>query len=261
MVYKYYSSQDYNFDALEKQYFFFSKAKFLNDPFDTSLTLLSSENIKSLLKQDYNLSNDSSDIVDDYGVCCFSKSAVNKHLWALYSDNYKGFVLVLDDEKFAGLNEKFLARINYLEVNYIEKLPDWNDLENTVIKYEDLNAKENVNLRLNDVFADSRSLEKLYLYLFSLKEKTTWSVEEERRMIICNDFRNGKERLSKLGVEYLENGYKLPMSDNSIRGIIVGHNMSEENLKKIKDIAKRNNINDIKQTVAKTPFTIELEQL
>lgn len=34
MIYKYYAPTNYNMDALKKQYFWFSKAKYLNDPYD-----------------------------------------------------------------------------------------------------------------------------------------------------------------------------------------------------------------------------------
>lgn len=34
MVYKYFSPNEHNFDALQNGYFWFSKRKYLNDPFD-----------------------------------------------------------------------------------------------------------------------------------------------------------------------------------------------------------------------------------
>ena len=48
MLYKYYPLTPYNLDALKVGYFYFSKAKRLNDPFDMTFGLVSKNIISKL---------------------------------------------------------------------------------------------------------------------------------------------------------------------------------------------------------------------
>lgn len=45
LVYKYYAPEDYNLDAIEKQYFYFRHVSKLNDPFDSNILLFSARRI------------------------------------------------------------------------------------------------------------------------------------------------------------------------------------------------------------------------
>lgn len=52
MLYKYYPLTPYNLDALKVGYFYFSKAKYLNDPFDMSFGLVSQNVVNRLYSDD-----------------------------------------------------------------------------------------------------------------------------------------------------------------------------------------------------------------
>ena len=52
MLYKYYPLTPYNLDALKVGYFYFSKAKCLNDPFDMTFELVSKNIISKLFSNE-----------------------------------------------------------------------------------------------------------------------------------------------------------------------------------------------------------------
>ena len=81
MLYKYYPLTPYNLDALKVGYFYFSKAKYLNDPFDMSFGLVS-QNVVNRLYSDDSQKKIASEKMKNYGVCCFSEKWDNNILWA-----------------------------------------------------------------------------------------------------------------------------------------------------------------------------------
>ena len=127
-LYKYYSPMPYNFDALLEGYLFFSYASNLNDPFDCSAKLRGScYCINQLKRLGVNLDN-ANNIMQKYGVCCFSKKNDNKNMWAKYADNYKGFVIGYDVEQLGKIGKEILdnqIHIPFLYVNYIDEVPDF----------------------------------------------------------------------------------------------------------------------------------------
>lgn len=101
-VYKYYSPQTYNFEALIEGYFYFCKVSKLNDPYDASFDLIQSPNFKEKILP--KLAPNAKNIMADYGTYSFCEEKDNKVLWALYADNYRGFVVEYDDSSFESLN-------------------------------------------------------------------------------------------------------------------------------------------------------------
>lgn len=62
----------YSLEALKKGYFYFSKAKCLNDPFDMTFGLLSQNIINKLYPNERTIVS-ASKKMRNYGVCCFSE--------------------------------------------------------------------------------------------------------------------------------------------------------------------------------------------
>lgn len=258
IVYKYYSNIEYNFDALKNHYFWFSKVSKLNDPFDSSSKLLQPSCFRENLLKECNIGDDKlSSIMSQYGTCSFSKDYDNKILWANYADNYKGFVVAFDDNYFEELFKQYLIRMPYQEVMYVDSILDLDDLNRT-FKIRVLGERYDETVKLWDCLKCDKNRDKLFTFLCSLKN-VVWQPEQEMRLICAYDVINNKDRLEKLGIIYNENGYKIPYHQPSvIKGIIVGHNASEETKKELSDIADVYGIKLFMTEPSSIPFNINL---
>lgn len=269
MVYKYYPSNCYTCDALTKGYFFFNKAAKQNDPYDTSFKLLQSDYLlQNLNYTDRGLSK-VEDVMKEYGSCCFSKEKDNKHLWSFYASNYHGLVVGFDEKTFREYGDMFNVRIPYVKVEYRDSpITDEMVVENRESFKLDMPLKEenaeNVWIRPHryaDCLGDERLGDVLFTYLCCIKEKTTWSEEQEYRLIAALDIINQKIRLEKKGIKYLDNGYLIPMPQNCIKEIYIGHNFDMSQLYKIERLAKHYGVNQIFQTMAEVPFKIGFKDI
>lgn len=236
IVYKYYSPEQYNFDALKNHYFWFSKVSKLNDPFDSSLKLLRPSCFRENLLKECNIDGDKlSSIMSQYGTCSFSKDYDNKILWANYADNYRGFVVAFDDNEFEKLYDLYLIRLPYQEVEYVDSILDYDDFNRT-FNIRVLGEQYDETVKLCDCLLDERNRDKLFTFLCSIKS-VVWLFEREMRLICAYDVIGNKDRLEKLGIIYHENGYIIPYKLSFVKKIIVGHNACEETKKKLSDIA------------------------
>ena len=250
-VFKYYPPCDYHFDALLAGYFFFCKVLKLNDPFDASFDLIQSP---SLIKFNNTLlTKNAKKIMDDYGTCSFSTEKGNKMMWALYADNYKGFVVEFDDTTFESLNSMLLARISYQKVVYHEKYPNLDDI-NYSFDYRNYEG-EVEKIKICDCLKDEKTMDKLFTHLCSYKHND-WCNEKEWRLIAANDIQRRKVPL----IKYEPNGYKIPMPQNSIKSIIIGHNMSKDRYCCIEKASIKWNVPVLKTKIGK-PFEIEFEEV
>ena len=266
MIYKYYPPANFTFEALTKKYFFFNKAAKQNDPFDTSFCLLQSKIMLETLGYDKQGQTLVKDIMGDYGSCCFAKNCDNKHLWSFYAANFSGLVVGYDETKFKEYSE-FLIRIPYLKVDYISK----------PITDEDLDKQFKLDAPLyndgqHDIWVKSHTYREclydeklqdlLFTHLCCIKEKDTWAIEEEYRLISALDVMspNNKCRLEQYGFEFLDAGIRIPMPKDCVREIIVGHHFDWGKYGNIiTEIAQANKLSEIKQTRIGTPFNIEFE--
>ena len=165
MVYKYYSCEEYNIDALQQRYFFFSKAERLNDPYDTSWLLAST--------WDFGKTQSLVEIYNQYGICSFSRTCTSMHLWALYASQFSGFVVEFDDTLFDSIQTRDLVRVPYWMVNYVEAAPDFTN-PNMEINLIPAMGEASTTLRLSDVdLSDSKTLENIFMYLCTIKDKHT----------------------------------------------------------------------------------------
>ena len=239
-VFKYYPPTDYNFDAIEKHYFYFSKAKRLNDPYDMSLKLINlSPQFKNLSKRLF--PNQWRDFSDDYGTCSFSKDGLNKPMWAYYADSYKGFVIEYDEDKFEEITQELRMPVGYCDVHYVDECPNF-DTPKLKIPYRNIGEKEEQSFLLDSqTIKDPKNLDRVFQYLWSIKEKSGWEHEQETRMILGNI--PTKNRSSK--IIYDENGYKVTFPKDAVKRIIVGYNMNESNIKRIDSIRQFYSLPDL----------------
>lgn len=251
MVYKYYSPDHYNICAFEHQYFFFSKVKKLNDPFDTSYSLVQSESFRKKL----GLPDNAGDVMKEYATCSFGKHNNNMALWAHYAQSFKGFCLGFDDSTFESMNLIYQSRFIFQEVQYVDELINCNNPDASFhIKNADGNCE---TYKLSDCLeGDPKVADKFFIYLAFLKERTVWGNEEEMRLFIGKDFLVRETSIE--GVVKTPNGYKINMPKNAIKSIVLGHNIKEGVRKELVRIAKKINI-PIYITATNIPFNIDIK--
>lgn len=159
---KFYAPEEYNFEALEKSYFWFSNPRNLNDPFDCNYDAFESSKALQLLSSEEKESLSSFN--NSVGICSFTKSFENQHFWALYADTYKGFCLVFNADM---VKRKFSSSGILIDnVEYISR---------DEFDFDKIFAAENRNVQIN--VALDRTLRKSVF----LKNKEFWRHEEEIR--------------------------------------------------------------------------------
>lgn len=253
ILYKYYSDAKYNFEALLNENFFFSKTCKLNDPFDASFQLVKPyklflEHIKEYLHPE------AENIMGNYGTCSFSEQADNKHLWALYANSYKGFVIGYDKEQLEKIAEVVEAPCPLRPVEYVDALLNLDDLEAT---FKAFTHGEETTYPIRECFRDSKIMDKLWEYLCFVKEKKIWSNEQEWRLFAGSHITQQRRD----NVKKLENGYLLPIPQHAIKEVIIGHNMDYRNIPFICNIAHKYEVEHIGQTQPNTDekdFSIKL---
>lgn len=262
MIYKYYSPRDYNFEALENGYFFFSKAKYLNDPFDTSFNLVSEKIINKLFSGNAKKASES---MANYGICCFSESWKNNILWAYYADNYRGFVIGYDDKILSNMTgnliQKIQIRIPFQKVSYIDNLDELYNQQS--FPYYPLGnekgiegAPEFVPMSVSETY-DPKQIDKFFTYLCAVKS-TSWSSEKEWRLIAAIDVMSRDSQIIKKE----EKGYKIPIPKDCVKEIMVGYNFDESHNSVIDEVSKKYGLNDIyKVGPADMPFDLKREKI
>lgn len=230
MIYKYYPSTKYSFEALESEYFWCSKRKYLNDPFDTHGEIINRFSVfkAELVRKGYNLDTYPT-ILDKFGICCFSEDPLNKHLWAFYGDSYKGWCLEFDDEKFEeSFSFQEYCKVIYSEVDYLSEWPNLDNPNTIILNYN--NEPKTVREFLQEKVG--KDMDSLFEYLMLIKEKRIWENEKEKRILLGS-------RYAELHPEKVnDNGYKLPWPKGILKRIIVGHNITSDHFETIKQIAK-----------------------
>lgn len=248
-LYKYYSDADYNFDALKRGYWFFSKFGHANDPFDCDLSLLNIINNKWKLK----VNDIKNGATKDYAICSFSDSYLNKHLWSLYCNSYRGFVVEYEygEKQYADFSARQLPLLLF-DVSYLSK----KEIEAT----NEIPTKQLIPPVEKEMPYDRKKQQEkddFFVFFYSIKEGLIWGEEHEKRMLIGKY----KPPFSTDGFFidcFCHNGYKVFFPKQSVKKIIAGMNMSEDNLTRLKHIASEiYNIN-VEQVVKGEPFELKL---
>lgn len=250
MLYKYYSPLQHNFEAVINGQFYFSKVSKLNDPFDANFKLV--EPFKDFLGK-IPIASNAREIMGNYGTCSFSEEANNKHLWALYADSYKGFVIEYDKAKLKEISKTILAPCPLRQIDYRDSLLN---LDNPDSEFElEVDGKKQ-SFKVRECLNDIKNTDRLFEYLCCVKEKKIWGNEKEWRLFVGQHILEPQRKC----ITYKENGYLIPIPQDTIKSIIVGHNMEDINLPYICVIARKYNIK-IKKTYPNTEherFNIDL---
>lgn len=249
-LYKYYAFCDYNLDALENGYWYFSTPEYRNDPFDCC-----SETYQAVLGR--NLSREEEQCLNDFGACCFSKSLENLHLWALYANSHTGFVLEFEftEDDYFILTSKGVC-LPVFDITYLNEIPNFNE-----IIWEELQSKRYFSVPLNKLSPARlcKEIQDLRWYLaHSLKQKKVWEIEDEVRMLL------GTQKPSKnipgLFQKEYDNqkakGYKIYYPRHCVCKCIAGLSISDENLINLNKICLQLNI-PLSKMVKGVPFEIK----
>lgn len=218
-IFKYYAPNDYSHEALSEKYFWFSKAHFLNDPYDVCAEVIELfPHFKDALCKKYGNFDSYYERVQKFAICCFTTDCKNKHMWALYANSYKGWCLEFESEQIIDTPSTGVPSKLY-DVHYIEEYPNFNDpnLQLDILT-------RNGSSKLNDFIKDERDEDLLFTYLLSLKEKSIWEQEYEKRVFLGNVYYHSHPE----EIASTESGFKIPWNNGKLKAIIMGSNISDE---------------------------------
>ena len=250
-IFKYYAPNDYNREALSEKYFWFSKAHFLNDPYDVCANIIDLfPSFKAALCQKYGSMESYYEMVRKFAICCFTTDCRNKHMWALYADSYKGWCLEFESELIIDTPTTGVPSKLY-DVHYIEEYPNFNnpDLQLDIVTRDG-------SSRLSDFIKDARDEDMLFNYLLSLKERVIWEHEDEKRIFLGNIYYHlhPEERDS------IEKGFKIPWNNGKLKAIIMGSNISDQDRLFLEQQAQKMHVplKQIKPIVPSINFDMEV---
>lgn len=252
-IFKYYTPNEYNRTALKNGYFWFSKSRILNDPFDLCARVIELfPNFKKVLIKKYGDIESYYKKARDYAICCFTTDYLNKHMWALYASSYQGWCLEFDDIQIidgatTGVPPKFY------DVHYFNTLPDLNN-PNTEIEISTHLGSH----KIKDFLKAPKDEERLFAYLLSMKEKSIWGTEAESRIFLEDIYYALHKDADKLA-----NGYAIPWTEGKLQGIIMGHNISASDKYMLTQVAKENGISlkITKPIIPSIDFKLDIETI
>lgn len=141
MLYKYREDSKNTERIFTEHTLWFAHPNEFNDPYDSyaNVQVLDKEGLQKLIKKEscssfeeqiyqegsrkYNvdmLREDVNNIVNDIGICCFTKNKTNILMWSHYASNHEGICLgfdILEDPSFFTFS---------LPVTYVDKMPEYN---------------------------------------------------------------------------------------------------------------------------------------
>ena len=228
-VYKYYTLKEHNVSAFRNNQIFFSRPSKLNDPFDSTLRLI--EPYSKFCKR-IHWNAQMAVIMDNHGICSFTESELpdNKHLWTLYADSFRGYVLEFDRELLTeGLFRQFRLPVYLQKVVYGYKPFNLNDFNS---KFR-LNGDE---YTLGKCIMDyPRGLDRVFQFLHLYKDYDVWHLENESRLIAGNI---RSERFELVN----DSGYLLTLPEGTIKSLTLGANMENDTREVLLEIARRRGI-------------------
>jgi hypothetical protein len=249
-IYKYFSfdtdnlANDKKLDSLKNNYLWFSKPRFFNDPFDCNMQILSYyDKFLSTIKDRFqdNVVNNIISGTSNFGICCFSETNDNEHMWAQYTNCHKGICVEYQytEEDFDDyFSETLQCKCDLQKVDYRDNLIDLNgkiEWEEKVpcTQYETIDTI--FSLRL-----DFKKIDRLFEKLLLQKKKQIWQNEQERRLIILGKAREHIQQKKAKNCEELDTGYKIPIKKELIKSITFGVNAPENLKKEIENIFEDN---------------------
>lgn len=226
-VYKYFSLNEYTLESFVKNYLWFSKPRFFNDPFDCNLEVLN--NYNTFVNEISILGADAKDIIinntREFGICCFSQTDDNIHMWAHYADGHKGICIEYDATKFDDYFSHLLkAKCILRKIDYRDVLIDLDQL---------VELDDTLILRpLRQILENPKLLDLLFEKLLLQKKKALWENERELRLIIGGLARKNNQCSER------DKGYAVDIQREMITSVIFGHYVDNASKALIKSIFK-----------------------
>lgn len=230
-VYKYFSfdindlDNDKKIDSLQNNYLWFSKPRFFNDPFDCNMEILNyyNEFINSINGFGENAKDLIINNTKDFGVCCFTESNDNIHMWSHYAESHKGICVEYDATAFNDyFSESLTAKCFLHKADYRDNLINLDSAE-------ELNKEFGKN-SMTEIIKDPRILDNLFEKLLLQKRRDIWENEEEHRLIV------GGLAIERGKMESLPAGHKVLIKRDMIKSIIFGNKTPENVREKIHSI-------------------------
>lgn len=233
-IYKYFGFNqidlltDKKIESFKENYLWFSKPRFFNDPFDCNLEVIKYYN--DFLNRINSVVDKAEDLLinntKEFGICCFSESNDNIHMWSHYADSHKGVCVEYDSSNFEDYFSQLLqSRCNLRPVDYRKQLINLDGDIEWKIHQEYTEFK-----RFASIVKNPKELDLLFEKILLQKNKEIWSTEKELRLII-----GGLARQNNKDKE-LNAGYKIPIKRSIVKSIIFGVNASEKLKSEIREI-------------------------
>lgn len=102
---------------------------------------------------------------------------------------------------------------------------------------------------------DIKGMDKLFTHLCSYKNDI-WEQEKEWRLIAGNDIL----KINNPKIKYEVDGYKIPIPQNAIKSIIIGHNFPKDRLYCIREAQIKYGVN-VYKTKVNIPFLLNFEDV
>lgn len=102
---------------------------------------------------------------------------------------------------------------------------------------------------------DPKNLDRVFLFLWSIKEKEGWSHEKEKRMFL------GNVPTSTLSskITYEDAGYKVPFPKKCLKRIILGYNMEDKDVERMNEFRNYYGLQSLHSIrVSDHPFDLEI---
>jgi hypothetical protein len=134
-------------------------------------------------------------IKEDYGICSFSKIPDNTLMWSHYSESHRGICLIFDRDILFESLKKTEPSMKTDKIDYKPYLPQIK----VIIKNNMINLGISEEQAIKDIF---------------LRKLDDWCKEEEIRFYFYSSFKNNRR--------------SIPFDKRSLKGIIFGENMDED---------------------------------
>ena len=268
LIYKYTPWDKFSKDALRKRYFWFSKPKNFNDPFDSNVDrLLVSKLGQEIFNQPRNIPNFTDKTLFDllkrstkeFGILCLTKKTKkgsigdkgynNLHFWSHYADYHKGIVLGYAEQELKDYySDKIQCRVDLNSVLYLDTPIAIEEYDFIVRKNEGLKKK------MHEIFKnfpkDPKVVDAFYEQFLLVKDKRIWGLENEYRMILAGlalSFLKRFKPFSGLDYDIFDesgNGYKIPFPEKEVlKEVTFGVKFDENNVEQTINVISEKNKN------------------
>lgn len=263
MLYKYSSYDENCHDGIVNKYFWFSKPKYFNDPFDCNMDILKTSSflMQKLENKDQiwdfkheTLFDYIKETTEDFGILCFTSSTNkegfadkgynNLYFWSHYAKNHTGIALGYDRNILEDYLEKLKCNTKLMPVKYGSGALNIETYEFIINEEEGNTIKTRIRGIFNGDYPKRR--EKFFETILLYKDKRIWEIENESRIILGGIAKSKLEEDSvnifpEFPYKIIEDaGYRVPYPKDVLKEVTFGAKFNSNEIKcaiyKIKNI-------------------------